>query len=52
MGGTTSKPEIEAPVFQADISKAKFDADYVQSLLDQATETAKKSAEEASTQLG
>jgi hypothetical protein len=52
MGGTTSKPQIEAPAFAPDYSKAQFSADYVQSALDQATKIAQKSAEDASTQLG
>lgn len=49
MGGTTSK--IEAPVVTADISKAKFDADYVQATLDQANQAAQVAAEEASQQV-
>ena len=48
MGGTTSK--IEAPVVTADISKAKFDADYVQATLDKANQAAQVAAEEASRQ--
>lgn len=49
MGGTTSK--IEAPVVTADISKAKFDADYVQATLDQANQAARVASEEASRQV-
>lgn len=51
MGGTTSKPEIESPVFAPDYSKAQFSADYVQSALDQATESAQAAAKQASEQV-
>ena len=52
MGGTTSKPEIESPVFAPDYSKAQFSAEYVQSALDQATQAAQATAKQASEQLG
>lgn len=51
MGGTTSKPEIESPVFAPDYSKAQFSAEYVQSALDKATQAAQESAKQASEQL-
>ena len=52
MGGSTSKPEVTAPAFSADLSKAKFDADYVQAEMAKASQvlsdtTAQAAAEAA-----
>ena len=51
MGGTTSKPEIEAPSFAPDIAKATYSADYVNAAFEQASEATKKTVEEASNKI-